>query len=252
MGNSNTSYNPERYWGDVARHISSRGEANVLAGDDAPFFRYRRGKFVAEFLSHMDVTGRDVLELGCGPGGNIAELAKLSPRRLVGADISEQMVELARRNTGCEIVKTNTGLPFGDSTFDLAFTVTVLQHNMDDTVGHLLREMARISRNSVVLCEDTFPVRRERYSYIRRPTAFYVRALAPHGFHLVERRFLRDRLSGFCSSIVRKTLNPGTNEGAAKRPFSTRMERAAVRIFGPLDRFAALPTGLTMLRFMRN
>jgi len=62
-------YHVESYWSRVADEIRKRGPGNYVAGDDDPYYRYKRSKFLQRFLSALDVAGRTVLELGCGPGG---------------------------------------------------------------------------------------------------------------------------------------------------------------------------------------
>ena len=42
-------YDPEVYWSRVAGEIEKRGE-NYVAGDDNPYFRYKRQRFLKKFL----------------------------------------------------------------------------------------------------------------------------------------------------------------------------------------------------------
>ncbi len=88
-------YNPEIYWSEVATRIKSREGKNVIAGDDEPFYRYKRKKFL-KMLNSVDFQNKTVLELGCGPGGNLQEVWRKSPKRLVGTDISDAMINLSK------------------------------------------------------------------------------------------------------------------------------------------------------------
>src|SRR5690606_14447422 len=103
-----SNYHPEPYWSEVAKRIKSRQGQNVIAGDDEPYYVYKR-KRVLEMLRTVDFTGRSVLEIGSGTGGNLKEVWKLSPAKLTGVDISADMIELARQhvNPAVDIVKTN-------------------------------------------------------------------------------------------------------------------------------------------------
>lgn len=52
-----------------------------------------------------ELSGKTVLDLGCGYGRNCADAAARGARRVVGIDLSERMLEVARReNTGPKIV----------------------------------------------------------------------------------------------------------------------------------------------------
>src|SRR4249920_3943616 len=131
-------YEPREYWTQVAEEIGQRSDSNFFAGLDTPFYRYKRSKFLEKFLRTIPAAGTSILEVGCGPGGNLLELARLGPQRLAGCDISPAMIDLATRNTGenatIELVLTDgKTLPFGDREFEITFTSTVLQHNLDDS-----------------------------------------------------------------------------------------------------------------------
>jgi tRNA G46 methylase TrmB len=89
------AYHPESYWSRVANEIKKRGPQNCLAGDDNPFFRYKRQKFLARFLSTIEFNSKVVLEVGPGPGGNLLQIVRTSrPRRVIGIDISSEMLDL--------------------------------------------------------------------------------------------------------------------------------------------------------------
>ncbi|HEX5112263.1 MAG TPA: methyltransferase domain-containing protein, partial [Saprospiraceae bacterium] len=103
-----SNYQPEPYWSDVAKRIKNRKGKNVIAGDDEPYYRYKRKEFL-RLLKEVDFKGKNVLEIGSGPGGNLKELLNLSPAQLTGADISNDMIELAKSNlpSHVSLVKTN-------------------------------------------------------------------------------------------------------------------------------------------------
>ena len=41
-----SEYHPEPYWSDVAKRIKARKGKNVIAGDDEPYYRYKRERFL--------------------------------------------------------------------------------------------------------------------------------------------------------------------------------------------------------------
>src|SRR5258705_9731929 len=107
-------YIPEKYWDAVAVELSQRKENNFLAGDDDPFYTYKRKKFL-RLLSNISFKGKKILEIGCGPGGNLLEIYKQQPAQLTGCDISDEMLKVCKEkiaNRDIELVKTDGNLPF--------------------------------------------------------------------------------------------------------------------------------------------
>src|SRR5213075_2506045 len=90
-----------------------------------------------------------VLEVGCGDGALLAELADrgFAPT-LAGFEISERAAEIAR-GRGLDVeVFDGSHLPAGDASYDLGILSHVLEHVRDP--GELLRETARVCRAVVV------------------------------------------------------------------------------------------------------
>jgi SAM-dependent methyltransferase len=86
------------------------------------------GRLNAEVLDRLDVCGGDhVLEVGSGTGHALREVARrASAGRVLGVDVSELMVELARARNG-RAVEVWAGdiaaLPLGEAAFDRIFSV---------------------------------------------------------------------------------------------------------------------------------
>jgi ubiquinone/menaquinone biosynthesis C-methylase UbiE len=130
------------------------GFDRFVAGDDG-----LGAGFLSMQLSRLDVAGQQLLELGCGPGGNLLALVQRRPKQLVGVDISESMLTLARDNlAGHEVTLKKTDgrqIPLPNHSVDLAYTVTVLQHNVDPTqLDAVVSELWRVARDRIVVAED--------------------------------------------------------------------------------------------------
>ena len=143
-------YKADEHWSDVADKAARRSKrGRLVAGDDAPYYRYKRRLFLEKFLSQIPTDGRSVLEVGCGPGGNLAELLKRSPRRLAGCDVAPAMVEAAKKSYGSQGVEVvlidGTTLPFDDEEFDVSFTATVLMHNPTQTMVQIVDESLTVA-----------------------------------------------------------------------------------------------------------
>lgn len=87
--------------------------------------------------------GKDCLELGCGTGLILQEVAKVASSAR-GIDISPGMLEKARaRGLDVELGSV-TKLPYEDASFDLVYSFKVLAHV--EQIGRALAEAARVTR----------------------------------------------------------------------------------------------------------
>ncbi len=80
-----------------------------------------------------------VIEIGCGAGANLIELAKKDPgiKKLIGYDISPQAIELANKNSSDRITYFNEDLAAADNiSTNLLLVIDVIEH-VDDCYGFL-------------------------------------------------------------------------------------------------------------------
>jgi SAM-dependent methyltransferase len=88
------------------------------------------------------------LDAGCGDGRYLAALASTGnpPKRIVGTDISQRVLETARVAAAPlepELIRANLeDLPFGNGEFDVVLCSQVIEHLLDVDAG--LRELARV------------------------------------------------------------------------------------------------------------
>ncbi len=106
---------------------------------------------VLEILREIDVTGKDVLDIGCGTAGPDIVISKeLNPSRIVGVDIEPYLVEKGRENisragltNSINIQLVEVGpLPFANHTFDIVFSKDSLIHVTDKSA--LYAEVLRV------------------------------------------------------------------------------------------------------------
>ena len=251
-------YNVESHWSKVAGEICNRTSGGLIAGDDDPYHRYKRQKFIRRVLSEMDVGGKRVLELGCGPGGNLLELAYRHPQHLIGVDIAESMLALARKNlVGLEVTLRKTDgreLPLLDQDVDLAFTVTVLQHNVDpDQLNRVLDELCRVTRERIVLAEDIGNVTDPPTgaTYVARPLEAYSTAFEAHGFRLVSVAPLGLRCSRFVRRIVGWLFIRDHSEGEPIGKVARTLLQASMPITAVLDCLVPDNGDLMVMEFAR-
>ena len=115
---------------------------------------YARGKDAlpfSRFLKADVVSGKDVLEIGCGMGTHAAWLAQ-SGARLTAIDITEQAVEMTRRRFKIfklpgQILRADAErLPFADNSFNMVWSWGVIHHSA--STERCLSEISRVLRGS--------------------------------------------------------------------------------------------------------
>jgi SAM-dependent methyltransferase len=257
-------YDPAAYWSRVAEHVGARGPGDDwdLAGNSGPFDRYKR-ELTLSRLRDLPVSGRAVLELGPGPGGNLRALSAQRPSRLVGADVAAGMLELASRNTeglGVELVQLagDDPLPFSDREFDTSLAVTVLQHNRTDVAARLVRELARVTRSTLALIEDTTRWRRRRHqgTYFVRRSGDYAAWATAEGFELagVTRMnlWVSERAWLVTHRMAALTQAERFPEGAPIARHERRLQTLFLGFTRRLDGWAPAVSGPTVMRFERR
>ncbi len=253
----NESYHPEPYWSTVAKRIGGRAGKNVVAGDDEPYYRYKRERFL-EMLSTVDFAGKSVLEIGHGPGGNLKYIHEnFQPAKLAGVDISAEMGKLARSilPAGVELTKVNgTQLPFADRSFDIVFTATVLQHNTDEEMlKPLIAEIARVAKSAVYIFERIDdPIAGDELC-LGRPVSYYENLFAAGGLQLGEVEYINIHPSYLMAGVIRKGLNPKVREeGEPLNAFSLGLQNLLLPVTKQLDKVFTKPRDLAKLEFTRG
>jgi len=110
---------------DVIRYDEAPAQ-RILELSETPEMRAQR-RYVIELLAPR--AGECVLDVGCGPGHLIAEIAVLlgPGGRACGADVSEAMLALAE-HADVELARVHDGaLPFADGCFDAAVATQVYE-----------------------------------------------------------------------------------------------------------------------------
>lgn len=124
----------------------------VYTANTSQFMARRRAASHAQFLLPYLRPGMNLLDCGCGPGSITSDLAEmLAPGSVVGVDIGESQIELARAHAvarGLNNIRFDLAsvyaLPFPDATFDAILAHGVLEHLADPSAA--LSEMRRVLR----------------------------------------------------------------------------------------------------------
>ena len=250
-------YHPEHYWDNIASRIAARKGIKIIAGDDEPYYRYKRKRFL-ELLGKMDFASKAVLEVGSGPGGNLDFIYNKGCRRITGVDISGQMVALSRdllKGKDIEVLKINgTVLPFEDSTFDCVFTSTVLQHITDERLlQQLCREICRVSKGEVWLFERVEDKIKGHESNIGRPVGYYKQLLKLNGFELTGVQALPVQVSFYVCGVIRKVFNSKLrNEGEPLSKLAVALQKAFLPVTSLLDTVFPSKRDVTLFKFNKK
>lgn len=250
-------YNTEKYWDEVANQISNRSDVQLIAGDDEPYYRYKRKLFLRLF-DQIDFTNKTVLEIGSGPGGNLAFLSTKNCREITGVDVSAKMIEISKKllaGKNIAVVKINgIDLPFDNNKFDIVFTSTVLQHNTDEIqLKELIQNICRVSANEVIIFERIEKKIKGHETNLGRPVEYYSLLFKPHGFILTETKFLKIQASYYVCGAIRKLFNKREKkEGEPISKISYIMEKIALPFTKLIDKILPSNRDLGMLHFKKT
>jgi SAM-dependent methyltransferase len=249
-------YIPEVYWDEVAKQIERRKAENFIAGDNEPFYRYKKNKFL-QLLATINFADKKVLEVGSGPGGNLLEIYKQGPATLFGVDISDEMIRLSGKNIGNKsitVLKTNgNSLPFADRYFDIIITATVLQHITDDKVlATLIKSMCNAATSDIYIFERIERKKKISESNTGRTINEYAAYFTDNNFYLDEVRFAYLHSSYIACGVVRKIFNKrNRGEGEAVSCLSGTIQKIILPFTKKLDNMLKRKRDLAMLHFKR-
>ncbi len=96
-----------------------------------------------------------ILDLGCGPGRDLHYFKSLG-HEAIGLDGSKELVEMARRYTGCEVHHQDfIALELPKSRFDGVFANASLFHVPSQELPRVLRELhAAVKHGGVLFCSN--------------------------------------------------------------------------------------------------
>ena len=133
------------FWNKRGLHTKKYNGNEFYTATEIPFYIYRRNRILK--LLDDNLKGKKILDLGCANGINTVYLKK-KDAEVVGVDISENLLELARKNAFRENLDIpfykidGENLPFEDKSFDIVLTMFVLQHDLDvKSLNRLYKEI---------------------------------------------------------------------------------------------------------------
>jgi SAM-dependent methyltransferase len=125
---------------------------HMLAGRQGHYWWNRARRVMATALllrSNALPPGLRLLDLGCGPGGNLGMLAAFHPSLVVGVDLSPLALSLARKTApSANLIRADISkkLPFSNEIFDIVTIFNVVCSDWVTSEVNVLREAYRTLR----------------------------------------------------------------------------------------------------------
>lgn len=251
------AYEVESYWNKVAKQLDARNGGGEIAGDDDPFYFYKREKFLQLFRKQQ-FNNKKILEVGCGPGGNLEELFALGPKSVSGVDISSEMLKIASSNPRLKNVSFSKvdglTLPFPNESFDLIYTVTVLQHIVDQSMlTSIINDICRVSVSEILIFERIEKTRKEISTNIGRTVEEYQNLFSKNGFVLEGVESLNINASYYVCGAIRRLFNSkNRKEGEPQSKLAVGLQKLALPITKLLDPLLPLGRDLNLLHFKKQ
>lgn len=150
---------------EIAKRMIEPPTASTSTGDG--YLDWRTESLARSWSQFDDATvrGKDVLDFGCGAGSLSLFLAGKGAKRVVGVDLTEALIELARKQAcdrpppaSCEvefIVGQSAGLPVRDASFDTLCAFDCVEHIM--APAPIFEDWARVLRPGGKALIEWFP-----------------------------------------------------------------------------------------------
>lgn len=258
---------------------SAAKDAVQLPIPRTPFEQYQRKKLIGLLNLRTLATGNSVLEIGCGIGDLLKEINRFKPRELYGVDSSAEMIDLAKKFLeGVEVdlsVTDAARLPFPEKSFELVVVMFELQHVFNDKqFEKVMAEICRVSRQWVVVVEETAPEAEREDNLLRRPVAKYKEEFGKKQFHLRKAELLNVAASGYVYTgkgnpwhwirwifspllylvgFPKEVMRPPIADGALPdSEFAMALQKMTLPFVQSLDGLMSKNKGITVMRFERQ
>ena len=128
------------------------------------YYHWREKQVIEQLLSNLHGAKMKVLDVGCGPGRYAKIFNKKGETSYTGIDFSPKMIEIARRVDYSEKIEFGIGsitwIPFRPSTFDVTFSLEVLEHlpRKPQSITKAVKELLAATKSGgIVIIEAPSP-----------------------------------------------------------------------------------------------
>lgn len=202
----------KRYWQNTPERFFEQYDISAIKlVSPVNLFLHARRRKVLELIG--DVSGKRVLDVGCGSGVFIVELAKRGAY-VVGIDYSDKMLEEAKRQLNYFKIPSSkytlknadaTKLPFKNGEFDVILATGLTDYLSDEQDKLFIREAKRVlAKNGKLIV--SFPVAESPFSFLRKGLGLKIRQKL---FNLppIENSFSIKRIKNLLSSVKLKDIS---------------------------------------------
>ena len=210
----------------------------------------------------LDLTGRELLDIGCGLGGPaLALVREACAAHVVGIDIQQPLLDHAARRVCAAGLSDRIGLrhvepgplPFADERFDVIYATSVICHIADLTP--FLAECRRVLRpDGYLIGTDWFTV--PAGPSARRAFEAWARELADRGldFHFAPLETFAEclRALGFVPVIEDTSRAAGDEARATLKRIRGRLRGRLVRILGEAGYHRFVAGGQSRIRALES
>ncbi|MBN1874695.1 MAG: methyltransferase domain-containing protein [Anaerolineae bacterium] len=240
-------------------HSVNETEQTALRGNPSFVWRAGQERRLAMVARYAPLSGRCVLDVGCGVGMYTSAFLRYTPH-VFGIEIEHDRAGQARSRARGVARAVGETLPFTNAAFDIVFSHEVLEHVSDD--HQCARELVRVTRpggrivifvpNRLYFFETHGIYWRGIYHFGNKPLVNWLpdvlrRRLAPH-VRVYTSRGLRQLFAGQPVRLITHTqIYPGYDNIVARAPrlgrllqtFTYTLERTPLRVLG-LSHFLVL------------
>ena len=122
----------------------------IARGYDELYGNEQIAKLMFAVSKGLNFLGKKVIDVGCGSGIITEKILEMEAREVVGIDISEELIKIAKRRVKDAkfIVADALKIPFENKYFDLCVSFTVMQDIPKERWKKFVDECIRVAREA--------------------------------------------------------------------------------------------------------